>query len=142
MCASTMVPWHRSRATTADLVRSHPPHQRHPYARRRRRRSAGARTAERAVLWRHALRNALLPLVTLVGLDLPALLGGSVVVETVFAWPGVGRLAVDAVFARDYPVVLAVTACSGVAVVLGNQLADLIYGRVDPRVRLDGERPR
>jgi len=92
---------------------------------------------ERAVLWRHALRNALLPLVTLVGLDLPALLGGSVVVETVFAWPGVGRLAVDAVFARDYPVVLAVTALSGVLVILGNQLADLTYARVDPRVRLE-----
>jgi len=92
---------------------------------------------ERAVVWRHALRNTLLPIVTLVGVNLPALLGGAVVVETVFAWPGMGRVAVDAIFTRDYPVILAVTALSGVLVVLGNLIADLLYGLVDPRVRLD-----
>lgn len=98
---------------------------------------AAARTRglpERVVVWRHALRNTLLPMVTLVGLDVPFLLSGSVVVETVFAWPGMGRLAVDAIFARDYPVIMAVTAMSGVLVVLGNLLADVLYRVVDPRV--------
>lgn len=104
--------------------------------------AARARGLSEAAVLRHALRNALLPLITLVGLDLPALLGGSVVVETVFAWPGMGRLAVDAVFARDYPVILAVTALSGVLVVLGNLAADLAYGRADPRVRLGREAER
>jgi len=94
--------------------------------------------SERAVVWRHAVRNALLPAVTLVGLNLPFLLGGAVVTETVFAWPGMGRLAVDAIFARDYPVIMGATAVSAVMVVLGNLLADLAYGRVDPRIRLGG----
>lgn len=96
--------------------------------------------SERTVVWRHAVRNALLPAVTLVGLNLPFLLGGAVVTETVFAWPGMGRLAVDAIFARDYPVIMGATALSAVMVVLGNLLADLAYGRVDPRIRLGGER--
>jgi len=93
---------------------------------------------ERLVIRRHALRNVMLPLVTLVGINLPALLGGAVVTETVFAWPGMGRVTVDAIFARDYPVVMATTVLSGVLVVLANLLADLVYGRVDPRVRIRG----
>lgn len=93
---------------------------------------------ERRVVWGHAVRNALLPAVTLVGLNLPFLLGGAVVTETVFAWPGMGRLAVDAIFARDYPVIMGATALSAVMVVLGNLLADLAYARVDPRIRLRG----
>ncbi len=95
---------------------------------------------ERVVVWRHAARNALLPAVTLVGLNLPFLLGGAVVTETVFAWPGMGRLAVSAIFARDYPVIMGATALSAVMVVLGNLLADLAYGRIDPRIRLGGEK--
>jgi len=96
---------------------------------------------ERTVIWRHAVRNALLPAVTLVGLNLPFLLGGAVVTETIFAWPGMGRLAVDAIFARDYPVIMGATALSAVMVVFGNILADLAYGWVDPRIRLgDGRR--
>jgi peptide/nickel transport system permease protein len=98
--------------------------------------------SERAVVWRHALRNTLLPVVTLVGVNLPALLGGAVIVETVFAWPGMGRVIVEAIFTRDYPVILSVTAFSGIAVVLGNLIADLLYGLVDPRVRFDGEAHR
>ncbi len=94
--------------------------------------------SERAVVWRHAVRNALLPAVTLVGLNLPFLLGGAVVTETVFAWPGMGRLAVDAIYARDYPVIMGATAVSAVMVVLGNLLADLAYSWVDPRIRLGG----
>ncbi len=90
---------------------------------------------ENVLLWRHALRNALLPVVTLVGLNLPHLLGGAVVTEYVFAWPGMGRVAVEAIFARDYPVVMGATALSAVMVVAGNLLADLAYGLVDPRIR-------
>ncbi len=89
---------------------------------------------ERTVVWRHAVRNALLPVVTLVGLNLPFLLGGAVVTETVFAWPGMGRVTVEAIFARDYPVVIGATALAGVLVVVGNALADALYAVVDPRV--------
>ena len=94
---------------------------------------------ERVVIWRHALRNALLPVVTLVGLNLPALLGGAVVTETVFAWPGMGRVAVEALWARDYPVILGAAGLSAVVVVVGNLLADLCYRFVDPRARAGGE---
>lgn len=89
----------------------------------------------RRVLGHHALRNALTPVVTLLGLSLPALFSGAVFVEAVFAWPGVGRVLVEAVQARDYPVVMAATAVSAVLVVAGNILADLLAGWVDPRVR-------
>jgi peptide/nickel transport system permease protein len=89
----------------------------------------------RRVVGRHALRNALTPVVTLLGLSLPALFSGAVFVEAVFAWPGVGRVLVEAVQARDYPVVMAATAVSAVLVVAGNILADMLAGWVDPRVR-------
>ena len=84
---------------------------------------------------RHALRNALTPVVILLGLSLPALFSGAVFIEAVFAWPGVGRVLVEAVKARDYPVVMAATAVSAVLVVAGNLLADLLAARLDPRVR-------
>src|SRR5436309_3488990 len=87
------------------------------------------------VLTRHVLRNALGPLLTLLGLSLPALFSGAVFVEAVFAWPGVGRVLVEAVRARDYPVVMAATAVSAVLVVAGNLLADLLAAWLDPRVR-------
>jgi len=86
------------------------------------------------VIRRHVLRNALIPVVTLLGLSLPALFSGAVFVEAVFAWPGVGRVLVEAVQARDYPVVMAATTISAVLVVLGNLLADLLQGVVDPRI--------
>jgi len=89
----------------------------------------------RQVIARHALRNALTPVVTLLGLSLPALFSGAVFVEAVFAWPGVGRVLVEAVQARDYPVVMAATAVSAVLVVAGNMLADLLAAWLDPRVR-------
>jgi peptide/nickel transport system permease protein len=89
----------------------------------------------RRVVGHHALRNALTPVVTLLGLSLPALFSGAVFVEAVFAWPGVGRVLVEAVQARDYPVVMAATAVSAALVVIGNLLADLLAGWVDPRVR-------
>jgi len=84
---------------------------------------------------RHVLRNALIPIVTLLGLSLPALFSGAVFVEAVFAWPGVGRRLVEAVRARDYPVVMAATTISAALVVAGNLLADLAVAWIDPRIR-------
>lgn len=89
----------------------------------------------RRVLIGHALRNALIPVITLLGLSLPAVFSGAVFVEAIFAWPGVGRVLVEAVQARDYPVVLAGAAVSAALVVTGNLLAELLTGWADPRVR-------
>jgi peptide/nickel transport system permease protein len=91
--------------------------------------------AAASVELRHVLRNALLPVVTLLGLSLPALFSGTVFVEAIFAWPGMGRIMVDAVGARDYPVVLASTTIFAALVVLGNLLADALYLAADPRMR-------
>ena len=87
------------------------------------------------VTLRHVLPNALIPVVTLLGLSLPALFSGAVFVEAVFAWPGVGGVLVQAVQARDYPVVMAATTVSAALVALGNLLADLLTTWVDPRLR-------
>ena len=84
-------------------------------------------------------RNALVPVVTLLGLSLPALVSGSVFVETIFAWPGMGRLAVDGVGGRDYPLIMATTLIAATLTVLGNLLADITYAWVDPRVSYDGK---
>jgi len=84
----------------------------------------------------HTLRNALLPLITLLGLSLPFLLTGAVLVETVYAWPGMGKLAADAVFKRDYPVVLATAVTASTMVVLGSLVADVLYAVADPRIRV------
>jgi peptide/nickel transport system permease protein len=89
----------------------------------------------RRVLFRHALRHASIPLITLLGLSLPALFSGAVFIEAVFAWPGVGRVLVEAVQARDFPVVMAATAISAALVVVGNLLADLGVAWADPRTR-------
>ncbi len=91
--------------------------------------------SERVVIYRHALRNAAIPVITLLGMSMPALISGSFIVETVFAWPGMGRLGVGAVFSRDYPVVMGVTLFSSVMVMGGNLLADVMYAVVDPRIR-------
>jgi peptide/nickel transport system permease protein len=88
------------------------------------------------VVWRHALRNALLPVVTLVGLQLGQLLGGVVVTESVFAWPGIGKLTVDAIFARDYPVVQGAILVTATLFVLINLGTDLLYAVLDPRLRV------
>jgi peptide/nickel transport system permease protein len=90
---------------------------------------------ENRVLLRHLLRAALGPVVTLLGLSLPALFSGTVFVEGIFAWPGVGRVLIQAVSARDYPVVMAATTVSAALVVAGNLLADGLRAWVDPRVR-------
>jgi peptide/nickel transport system permease protein len=91
--------------------------------------------SERRVLYRHALRNAFLPTITLFGLALPALIGGAVFVETVFAWPGMGLLAVNAVTSFDYPLVLATTMLASAMVIVGGLVADLLYAVADPRLR-------
>jgi len=95
---------------------------------------------ERAVIFGHAVRNALIPIVTLYGLSLPFLLGGAVLIERVFAWPGMGLLSVEAIGARDYPIILATTMIAAVLVVLGNLLADITYAIVDPRISYDGRK--
>jgi peptide/nickel transport system permease protein len=86
------------------------------------------------VIWRHAFRNALIPVVTIVGLSLPTLVGGAVLTETVFAWPGIGRLAVGAVFERDYPVIMGVNLLVAAVVITANLLTDLAYCVIDPRI--------
>lgn len=93
--------------------------------------------SERTVIYGHALRNALLPLITIYGMSLPFLIGGAAIIETLFAWPGMGRLAVEAVTGQDYPVIMAVTMIAAGLTVIGNLLADIAYGIVDPRVRYD-----
>jgi len=91
--------------------------------------------AERAILWRHTLRNALGPTITLLGLLLPALLGGAVFVESVFAWPGMGMLATSAVGKRDYALVTAVAIVGAAMVALGSLVADILTAAADPRLR-------
>lgn len=90
---------------------------------------------ERRVVFGHALRNALIPIVSLVGLFLPILFGGAVVVETIFAWPGMGMVMYEAVSARDYPLVMAGAFLFAALVIVGNLVADLLYAVVDPRIR-------
>jgi peptide/nickel transport system permease protein len=92
---------------------------------------------ERTIYFRHALRNALIPLATILGPTLTGLLNGAVITETIWSWPGLGRLFVNANFQRDYPVILAGFVLGAVGVILGNLLSDVLYGMIDPRVRLD-----
>lgn len=92
---------------------------------------------EIGVVVRHGLRNALIPLLTIAGFSIKSLVGGAVFVEVVFAWPGLGRLAVDSVFARDYPVVLGLTMLLAVVTIGANLLVDVLYATVDPRIRYD-----
>jgi peptide/nickel transport system permease protein len=91
--------------------------------------------SERAVLFGHAFRNALLPIVTLLGLALPGLVGGAYFVEYIFSIPGVGYLTFTSIFSRDYPTLMAITMLTAVLIVLGNLLADVLYAIVDPRIR-------
>jgi peptide/nickel transport system permease protein len=94
---------------------------------------------ERSVVFKHAMRNALIPVVTLLGLYIPFLISGAFLIETIFAWPGMGRTVVTAIFQRDYPVVLAGAFVISILVILGNLLADVLYSVVDPRVRVEEE---
>ena len=91
--------------------------------------------SERWVILKHALRNALIPIVTILALSIPALFGGAVLTETVFSWPGIGRLEYDAISSSDYYVAIVVFLISAFLVMLGNLLADWLYVLVDPRMR-------
>ncbi len=91
--------------------------------------------SETVVLWKHVLRNALVPLVTIIGLSLPALIGGALIIETIFSWPGVGALAYRALLQRDYPLQMGVLLMGATAVLAANLLTDVAYAWVDPRVR-------
>jgi peptide/nickel transport system permease protein len=91
----------------------------------------------RVVHYKHALSNALLPLVTMMALDLPSVFGGALFIETIFSWPGMGRLFWDAARGRDYPVLLAVVMINAALIILFNLLADVLYGLLDPRVRYE-----
>ena len=93
--------------------------------------------SSRIIVYRHILRNALLPLVTLFGLQLPGLIGGSFVIEFIFGWPGMGKLGIDAAFSRDYPVLMGLIMFSALFIIVGNLLSDWAYQKVDPRVIID-----
>ncbi|MBI3942201.1 MAG: ABC transporter permease [Chloroflexi bacterium] len=92
---------------------------------------------ERFVAWRHIFRNAMLPIVTLLGLSIPGLLSGAIIVETVFGWPGMGQLGYQATIDRDYPVLMGVITVSALLVLSSNLITDLAYGFVDPRIRYE-----
>jgi peptide/nickel transport system permease protein len=98
--------------------------------------------SEQVVIGKHALRNALLPVVTILGLLLPGLIGGSVIIETVFAIPGMGQLMVQSVFARDYPVVMGNLVIVAALTLMANLVSDVTYALVDPRIRMGGRRRR
>jgi peptide/nickel transport system permease protein len=87
------------------------------------------------VILKHALRNAMLPMITLIGLELPSLFAGAFITENIFAWPGMGRLSINAIFIRDYQVIMGVTMVTAALVVLGNLIADILYAVVDPRIQ-------
>jgi peptide/nickel transport system permease protein len=97
---------------------------------------------ERTVIVKHALRNAMIPIVTIYGMSLPFLLGGAAIIETIFAWPGMGQMTVSAVSGRDYPIIMATVTIAAVLTVLGNLIADLTYAAVDPRVSYDSPKRR
>jgi peptide/nickel transport system permease protein len=98
--------------------------------------------AEHVVIGKHALRNAMLPVVTILGLSLPGLIGGSVIVESIFAIPGMGQLMVQSVFQRDYPVIMGNLVIVATLTLVANLIADVAYGLVDPRIRFSGRRRR
>lgn len=90
---------------------------------------------EKTVIFKHALRNALLPIITILGLSVPEIIGGSILIETIFAYPGIGRLGYEAIMSRDYPVVMGILIIVAFLTLLGNLLADITYAWVDPRIR-------
>lgn len=97
----------------------------------------GKGLAERQTILGHALRNGLLPLITLLGVQIPNLFGGAVVTEQIFIWPGIGRLMVESVYARDYPVLMAIIMITAILVLIGNLLTDIAYAWADPRIRYE-----
>ncbi|MFH1380375.1 MAG: ABC transporter permease [bacterium] len=90
---------------------------------------------ETTVIFKHALRNALLPIITILGLSVPQIIGGSILIETIFAYPGIGRLSYESIMSRDYPVVMGILIIAAFLTLLGNLMADITYAMVDPRIR-------
>ena len=91
---------------------------------------------EWVVIYKHGLRNGMIPVITIFGLSLPSFFGGAVIVEKIFSYPGIGLLFLDAVFQRDYPIIMAITMISACLVVIGNLVADILYAVLDPRIEL------
>lgn len=91
--------------------------------------------AERIVVFKHAFKNAVIPVVTLIGLTIPLLFGGAFITETIFSWPGMGKLGVDAIFARDYPIIMGINLFTASLVLIGNLVADVLYAVVNPQIR-------
>jgi len=89
------------------------------------------------VIYKHAFKNALIPIITLFGLQIPWLISGSIITERIFTWPGMGSLSINAVFARDYPVIMATNMFYALMVFIGNLVADISYAVVDPRIKYD-----
>ena len=90
---------------------------------------------EKEIIFKSALKNSLMPVVTLLGLSLPGIIGGSFIFETIFAWPGMGRLAYEAAMSFDYPVIMGTVTIAAALTILGNLLADIAYAMIDPRIR-------
>lgn len=91
--------------------------------------------SERVIIFKHALKNSLIPVITILGLSLPGLFSGAVIIEQVFAWPGMGQLGIQAIFQRDYPLIMGTIMLSSVLIIIGNQVADFLYKLVDPRIQ-------
>ena len=89
---------------------------------------------EKTILYKHAFKNAALPIVTILGLSLPGLISGSFVIEYIFSWPGMGQLGINAVFSRDYPILMGTLLFSSILIIVGNLCADLAYKWIDPRI--------
>ena len=97
----------------------------------------GKGIGRRMVIYKHAFRNALIPIITVIGMEIPGLFGGSIIVEQVFSWPGLGLLTMNAVLARDYPVIMGVCLLSAVVVLAANLVTDILYAVADPTVRYE-----
>lgn len=93
--------------------------------------------SETKIIWKHALRNALVPIITVVGMQIPVLFGGAVIVEQVFSWPGLGLMTMSAIISRDYPVIMGVCLLSAIVVLVANLVTDILYALADPRIQLD-----
>ncbi|MGK8833835.1 ABC transporter permease [Bacillus paranthracis] len=96
--------------------------------------------SKRGILFKHIMKNSLIPIITILGMSLPSLVSGAFITETVFGWPGMGRLGINSIFSMDYPVIMAITMMTSIMVILGNLIADLLYMVVDPRIKVVGHK--